>query len=669
MAETSQQTSTSEQLHQVVFQPSGRRGRFPSGSDLLTVARELGVEIESVCGGKGICKKCRVKIEPLNARTSDPGDLETTRSRTEEPGETVAFCVTAPTEAEIEALGADSLADGMRLACQTRVVGDVRVFVPEESRRTQQVVRKEAGGRTVPLDPAVKSYQVTLEPPTLEDAEADAERLLAGLEEQHGLTDLRFDFEVLQALPGIARAAKWDLMVIVWQSEPVGGSIVAVRPAGDPGRVLGLAVDVGTTTVAAYLTDLTTGEILATESAMNPQVSFGDDVIARLHHVIHNTDGRSELQRSVITEVNDLARKAAERSGTSPRDIFDVVMVGNTAIHHLFLGLDSKALGAAPFAPAVQGTVDTTASAIGLTFNPGCRLHVLPVEAGFVGADNVAVVIAEEPYDQDEVLLLIDIGTNGELVLGNRSRMLSTSCATGPALEGAHLEFGMRAAPGAIERIRIDPQTLDVRFKVIGRDGWHTEYPAEKVGARGICGSGIIEAAAEMRKADVILAGGGFNPEASHERVILENGKPRQFVIARAEETAIGRPITVSLKDIRAIQLAKAALRAGAEILLRIFGVTKPDWIVLAGAFGTYIDKYHALAIGMFPDCDPDRIRTVGNAAGDGARFALLSLAKRREAIWAARNIEFIELATDPDFQRQYVAAMQFDPIASIAEE
>ncbi len=283
------------------------------------------------------------------------------------------------------------------------------------------------------------------------------------------------------------------------------------------------------------------------------------------------------------SEVNSLADKAVERSGAKLADIFDVVMVGNTAMHHLFLGLDTRPLGVAPFAPAVQGAVDVRAASIGFTFHPCCRLHVLPVEAGFVGADNVAVLIAEEPYKRDEIPLIIDIGTNGELVLGNRERLISTSCATGPALEGSHIEFGMRAAPGAIERIRIEPGTLDVRFKVIGLGDWHTSYPADEVGARGICGSGIIEAAAEMLKAGVILPNGNLDPSLRHERVVLENGKPRKFVIAWPEETAIGRSITVSLKDIRAIQLAKAALRAGAEILLHTYGIERPDRVVLAG--------------------------------------------------------------------------------------
>ncbi len=651
--------------YRVTFQPSGRRGPAQAGQDLLSVARGLGVEIESACGGKGVCKKCRVRIE------SPPvTEVEAASAPAFAGADAAPPGVTAPTDIEIQALGQEAIAAGMRLACQTLITGDVQVFVPEESRRTQQVVRKAAGKRTVPLNAAVKSYHVTLEAPTLQDAEADAERLLTALERQHSLVGLTLDFGVLQTLPGIVRKAGWELTVIVWQCEEGHGTIVDVRPAANQGQILGLAVDVGTTTIAAYLTDLATGDVLATESSMNPQVAFGDDVIARLHHATRDPDGLVELQHAVIMEINDLARKAVEQAGGTIEDILDVVMVGNTAMHHLFLGLDSRALGSAPFAPAVHGAVNARASDIGLRFHAGCRLHVLPVEAGFVGADNVAVIIAEEPYNQDQALLLIDIGTNGELVLGNRKRMFSTSCATGPALEGAHLEFGMRAAPGAIERIRIDPDTLDVRFKVIGTDGWNTAHPAKEMGARGICGSGIIEAAAEMRKAGLILPGGGFNPDMSHERVIFEDERPRKFVIAKAEETAIGRPITVSLKDIRAIQLAKAALRAGAEILLRTYGVEKPDRVILAGAFGTYIDKHHALAIGMLPDCDPETVVSVGNAAGDGARFALINLEKRREAVLAAEKVEFIELATNPDFQSEYVKAMKFDPVpADIPDE
>jgi len=624
----------------ITFQPSGRRGPTTAGQTILDAARALGVEIESSCGGKGVCGKCRVRIE------SGPDS------------------VSPPTEGEERKLTPALVAAGMRLACQAQVAGNVRAFVPEESRRTAQIVRKEAGAGTVPMDPAVRPYHVVLAKPTLDDPRADAERLLEALEEVHGLSGLEFDLHVLRTLPKVVRDGDWDLTALVWKGE----RIIDVRP-GDGHRILGFAVDVGTTTIAAYLTDLQTGEVVATESAMNPQVAWGDDVIARLYHVAHDPAGLTELHESVVAEVNRLGTKAVERSGAALTDILDVVMVGNTAMHHLFLGLDTRSLGVAPFTPALQGSYDVVASDLGLAFHPGCRLHTLPNEAGFVGADNVAALIAEAPYEQDEVVLLIDIGTNGELVLGNRERLVSASCATGPALEGSHIEFGMRAAPGAIERIRIDPETLDVRFKIIGLEGWHTDYPAEDVGARGICGSGIIEAAAEMRKAGIILSTGNFDPELTHDRIVLENGKPRKFVIAWPEETALGRSITVSLKDIRSIQLAKAALRAGAEILLRTYGADKPDKVVLAGAFGTYIDKRHALAIGMFPDCDPEVVSTVGNAAGDGARFALVNLGKRRDAAWVADKVEYVELATDPDFQRDYIDAMGFAEVTDIAED
>jgi uncharacterized 2Fe-2S/4Fe-4S cluster protein (DUF4445 family) len=425
--------------------------------------------------------------------------------------------------------------------------------------------------------------------------------------------------------------------------------------------VLGLALDVGTTTIAAYLADLTTGEVLASRSALNPQATFGDDIISRMQYAAHHPDGATELQRTAIAEVNKLARQVTKRARTDLEDILDVVIVGNTAMHHLFLGIDTASLRGAPFEPTVSDASNVRAAALGLDFHPACRLYALPNEAGFVGADNVAVIISEEPYKQDEVVLLIDVGTNGELVLGNRKRMVSASCATGPAFEGAHIEHGMRAAPGAIERIRIDPETLEVRFKVIGQDAWNTDLAPEKVKARGTCGSGMIEAAAEMFKAGVILPDGGFNPELAHERVLKEKGRPRKLVIAQEQESATGRAITVSLKDIRAMQLGKSALRAGAEILLDHYGIEKPDQVALAGAFGSYIDKHAALAIGMLPACDPERVSSVGNAAGDGALLALLALGKRWEAEWVAQTVEYVELASVPDFQEHYVEAMRFE--------
>lgn len=652
---------TTWQTYTVTFQPAGRRGSVPGEHTLLDAARVLGVELESVCGGKGTCGKCRVHVEP--------GQQDR---------------LSAPTEAELRLLGSRAIEAGARLACQCQVRGDVQVFVPEESRRLEQVVRKEAGKRSVLLDPIVRAYPVVLTPPTLADLEDDADRLLEVLRSEHRLEELSLDFEALKPLPRVLREAEWKVTAVVWNDK----SVIAIRPQPGSAPVLGLAVDIGTTTLAAYLVNLSNGDVLATEASMNPQVAFGDDVISRMQYAKHNPDGAQRLQEAVVKEIGQLAAKAVKRTGASLDDIFDVVIAGNTVMHHLFLGIDTSGLGSAPFVPAIQGPVDVKARALNLGFHPGCRLHVLPVEAGFVGADNVAALIAERPYDQDEVLLIIDIGTNGELVLGNRERLLSTSCATGPALEGAHLEFGMRAAPGAIERVRIEPDTLDVRFKVIGLDRWQIEYPPSEVRARGICGSGIIEAVSEMLRAGIIQPDGSFTPGLTHKRLILDRERaedkgvgsaesqlerPNKFIIALPEETALGRAITISQEDIRAVQLAKGALRAGAEILLRTYGITQPDRIILAGAFGTYIDIDHAFNIGMFPECDLAKVVSVGNAAGDGARFALLNRLRRTEAAEVARRVEYIELATRKDFLAEFVKAIRFPegqmrPAASLQE-
>ncbi len=562
--------------------------------------------------------------------------------------------VSPPTEAERELLGSDLLGTGLRLACQTRVVDDVSPFVPTESRRSGVVTAKLTRDRDREVDPAVRTYRLDLPSGRL----PASERFTRALADQHGLADLELTRAAADGLSQSADEGRTALAVVVWREAVV----LDVWPGAESQPVLGLAVDIGTTTIAAYLADLATGAVLASESALNPQVAYGDDIIARLQYAAHHEAGARELQMKLAVEIDRLAEQAAERCGASSGDIYDVAIVGNTAIHHLFMGLPTDSLRRAPFEPAVRASIDTTAAEVGLHLHPACRLYALPNEAGFVGADNVAVIIAEEPYKQDEAVLLIDVGTNGELVLGDSKRMLSASCATGPAFEGAHIEHGMRAAPGAIERIRIEPGTLEVDFKVIGVDKWCREAPPGTVKARGLCGSGIIDAAAEMFRCGVILPDGGFASDLTGDRLVLEDGRPRKLVIARAEESETGRPLTVSQKDIRALQLGKAALRAGAEILLDRYGIREPARVVLAGAFGSYIDTRAALTIGMLPACDPDKVCSVGNAAGDGALQALLSLRKRREAEWVADTVEYVELASATDFHRRYMEAMRFEP-------
>jgi uncharacterized 2Fe-2S/4Fe-4S cluster protein (DUF4445 family) len=614
----------------VIFQPSGRRGRVDSGATLREAAQKIGVEIESVCGGKGTCGKCKVVIHEgffekygINSSLSNLSPL---------------------TESEREHLKKKEIASNYRLACAARVEGDVLVYVPEESRGGGQVIRKAAGRLDVPLNPAIRKYYVELEPPTLDNSEGDLERLLQGLEEAHGLRDLRMDYPAAREMPNVLRRGAWKVTVTVWQDR----EITWLEP-GSSMRRLGLAVDIGTTTVVGYLTDLETGEVVEVESMMNPQVPYGEDVMSRITYSMTHPHGLEEMNKAIVQGLNKIVRRVTEKAGAEPSDVLELTVVGNTCMHHLFLNMNPEYLGLSPFTPAIQKSIDLKARDLGLRVNPGANVHLLPIEAGFVGADNMGVIVATQPHRQDKILLIIDIGTNGEIVLGNKHKLLSTSCATGPAFEGAQIKFGMRAAPGAIERVRIEPGSWEVDYEVIG-DGK----------ARGICGSGIIEAVAEMFKTGIIRKNGNFNPGVDSDR-LRKNGKGQyEYVLAWAQDTAINRDIAVTLGDIRAIQLAKGALYTGCKILMKRYGVESVDRVILAGAFGNYIDKEASMLIGMFPDCDLEKVVAVGNAAGDGARAALLNRDLRREAEEVARKIEYVELTVDKEFQKEFMMAMHF---------
>ena len=622
---------------QIVFQPSGRRGEIEAGKSVLEAARTLGVGIEAACGGARICGKCRVVVET---------------GRFEKLNLTSAADHVSPVgEVEKKFLTAEELARGYRLACNAFLSGDLVVTVPEESRSAKQVILEKGRERKIELRPAVKNVTVTLAPATLSDFRDDARRLLDALEKETGLRGLTVDFPVLRDLPQILRQNEWQATATIWQDKEV----IRVAP-GARKTSLGVAIDVGTTTLAAFLCDLTTGAVLAKASRMNPQIGYGEDVLARISYAASEPDGREKLQASIIEAVNALTADMTEKAGFAAGDVDEMVLVYNTAMHHLALGFDPRYVGRAPFAPAVREPLDVKARDLGVKINPSGNVHSLPVEAGFVGADNVAVLLAEEPYNGDKVKLIIDIGTNGEIDLGNRDRLLSTSCATGPALEGAQIAFGMRAAPGAIERVAIDPSTYEPRYKVIGKEEWYPDI--QETGAQGICGSGVIDAIAAMHKAGVISKAGRIDAKLNTPRVHRGESGKLEYVLAWAKETAIGKDVVITQADIRAVQLAKAALYVGAQYLMERFGVDHVDEVILAGAFGSYIDKESAMTIGMFPDCDISRVHAVGNAAGDGARIALLDAEKRREAAKVARRVEFIETAAEPDFQKKFMDAI-----------
>lgn len=628
---------------QLVLMPSGRRGRVDSGADLLEAARGLGVEIESICGGRQTCGKCQVIVEHGHF---DKHALDSDESHLSPPDET-----------ERAYLAEHGLA-GRRLACAARVLDDVLITVPEESQARKQVIAKAAGERVIEVDPAVRQVYVEVPPAHMDDPRGDWQRLQAALAESWELTDLTIDPEALRGLQRALRLGRWAVTVTLWKDRVVQ----RVEPGYVEG-VHGLAVDIGTTTVVAHLCDLRTGAVLATESMMNPQVRYGEDLMSRVSYGMSEPQGVERMHRAIVRAINELAEKATRRLDLTPAVILDAVLVGNTVMHHLVLGIDPVELGGTPFALATSEPVDRKARELGLEFHPAARVHLLPCIAGHVGADHVGVLLAEAPHLQDEQMLVIDVGTNAEMSLGDRRGLLCASSPTGPAFEGAQITHGQRAAPGAIERVRIDARSLEPRLRVIGHEGWVEGTASEPVPASaratGICGSGIIEVVAELFLAGVLRPDGRFDEAAvgRSPRVRLA-GRSGEYVLVSAEQSATGNPIVVTQSDVRAIQLAKAALYAGVRLLMARAGTPAVDRIVLAGAFGSYIDPLHAMVLGMIPDCPLDRVHAVGNAAGDGARMALLNLGQRAEAGRLARWARHVQTATDPSFQDEFVGAI-----------
>ena len=628
---------------QLVLMPSGRRGRVEPGANLLEAARGLGVEIESICGGRQTCGKCQVVVE--SGHFAKHG-IESSEAHLSAAGEVERrYC---------EAHGIR----GRRLACAAQVMDDVVISVPEESQARKQIIAKAATDRVIRVDPAVRQVYVQVTPARIEDPRGDWQRLQYALAEHWRLTDLRIEPQPLRGLQRALRKGGWAVTVTLWRDHLVQ----RVEPGYLEG-IHGLAVDVGTTTVVAHLCDLRTGAVLATESMMNPQVRFGEDLMSRVSYGMSVPQGVERMHQAIVQAVNELADKATQSVGLAPAAILDAVLVGNTVMHHLLLGIDPVELGGTPFALATSEPVDLPARDLGFAFHPSARVHILPCIAGHVGADHVAVLLAEAPHKQDRQLLVIDVGTNAEMSLGGREKVLCASSPTGPAFEGAQITHGQRAAPGAIERVRIDPVSLEPRYRVIGHDEWIdggsvADLPSS-ARATGICGSGIIEVVAELFLAGVLRPDGRFE-EAAGERSprVGFAGRTGEYLLVDASHSAGGTPIVVTQGDVRAIQLAKAALYAGVKLLMQHQGVTRVDGIRLAGAFGSTIDPRHAMILGMIPDCPLEDVQAVGNAAGDGARIALLNVGQRAEAARLARWVQHVQTATEPTFQEEFVGAI-----------
>ena len=627
----------------IVFTPSGKRRRFERGTTVLDAARALGVDLESVCGGRALCGRCQVEVQ----------DGAFAKHGIRSAGDHI----TPATLAEGRYGQRKPIKPGRRLACQACLADDVVIDVPDDSQVHRQVVRKRAEVRDIELYPVVRLHYVEVEPPALETPTGDLERLRRALLEQWGLDELRADLRTIQGLQKALRDGDYKVTVALHDAH----RLIAVWP-GFQDQAHGIAIDVGSTTVAAHLCDLQTGAVLASGGIMNPQIRFGEDLMSRVSYVMMNPGGDEEMTRAVRVALRALIAQVVAEAAVEPEHVLELTLVGNPIMHHLLLGIDPTELGGAPFALATSDALKLWARELDLDegVHPDARVYVLPCIAGHVGADTAAVILSETPHLRDEVTLIVDIGTNAELVLGNQDRLLAASSPTGPAFEGAQILAGQRAAPGAIERVRIDRATLEPRFKVIGCELWSDEpgfsEAALRTGITGICGSGIIEALGEMYLAGLIRSDGTIDGAMAARSPRIE-GEGRTFSYRLHD----GPPeIRITQGDVRAIQLAKAALRAGAELLMERLGVHEVTRITLAGAFGSHIDPLYALVLGMIPDCPLEQVSSAGNAAGTGARIALLNGRARREIERVVRGIEKVETAVEPNFQAHFVAAMAF---------
>ena len=657
-------TDTQEKV-KIVFTPSGKRGSFEIGTKVLDAARQLGVDIDSVCGGRAICGRCQINVLVGDfAKHNIHSDFTS---------------VTEISEAEKKYAERRGLNEDRRLSCQSLLKSDAVIDVPASSQVHQQVVRKENESHDIDINPIIKPYyvnvakqkekplekksnsslheiktfKISVEEPDMHKGTGDLSRLKVALSEEWGLDNLTCSLEVLQSLQRVLREGEWKVTVAVRNNE----EIIAVFP-GFKDELFGIAVDVGSTTIAAHLCDLSTGEVSGSAGLMNPQIRFGEDLMSRVSYIMMNEGGEKDLTRVVREAINEIITTIISENNIDAEDILEMTLVGNPIMHHLVLGIDPTELGAAPFALATDLSADIKAKELNLNINSGAYVYVLPCVAGHVGADAAAVLLAEEPFNKDEISLIVDVGTNAEIILGNNQRLLAASSPTGPAFEGAQISSGQRAAPGAIERARIDPETLEPRFKVIGCDLWSNDEDFEANipvgGITGICGSGIIEIVAEMFLNKIINQDGKINKALSETSSrIIEDGRTYSYVLHDGEQV-----IKITQNDIRAIQLAKAALYAGVKLLMHKLSIEKVDRIRLAGAFGSHIDVKYAMALGLIPDCLVDEVSSAGNAAGTGARVTLLDKESRNKLEGEVRKIEKIETAVEPSFQEEFVSAM-----------
>ena len=641
----------------IVFTPSGIRGRVKKGTTILEAAQKFSVDLNSICGARGRCSKCQIELTF--------GEFNKLNIRSKETS------VSERNETELIYRTKFHLSEERRLGCQTKILGDLVVDVPEDSQIHKQIIKKETNLRDFSLNTSVKAFYVQVSEPQLDSLESDFERLKISLKDDWNIQGVTCSVRVLKDLQEKLRRGNWGITVLLYYKENTVPEIVDIHSGYSEIPAFGVAIDLGSTSIAATLCDLNSGKIVGSMGIMNPQIRYGEDVMSRVSYCMMEEKGLATLNNSVIQGINELTRKIVEKHGIKLDSVFEIVFVANPIMHHLLLGIDPKELGQAPFPLAFSDGLTFKSKDIGIILNPESYVYTVPCIGGHVGADAASVLIAEQPQKlKDTTTLLIDIGTNAEILLAKGEEIFACSCPTGPALEGAQISAGQRAAPGAIERVRIDPITKEPRFKVIGCEQWSNEEGFSEnvsgVGVTGICGSGIIEAVAEMRLAGLLDANGLIGSAA-------QTGSNRCTSSERTNSYLLYSDNKVSLSitnmDIRAIQLAKAALHASFKILLEKSRVNRIDSILLAGAFGSQISPEHALIIGLVPDAQVSQIVASGNSAGAGAIIALLDVSSRREISSLVRKVHKIETAVEPSFQKHFVEGSAFPDNSSTHPE
>ncbi len=606
-------------LATLTVEPQGTKSRVKKGTRLLDALSAAGAAVRSECGGKGICGKCRVIIK-----------------------DQASF---APVHDSEEGLSRSELRSGYRLACGCALMSDATVYIPEESRLMARKILIEGIERPVRLDPAIRKVFLLVPPPTLEDIRSDARRVHDALKETYALDTVDIDYGLLRKLPKILRDSKWKVTATVWDEK----KLIALEKGDTSDEAYGIAADIGTSKLIMYVSDLVNGQIVATESTENPLIKHGEDIISRISYALKSDAHLKEMHQLIINCLNTMCTKACKEHDLNPNQIYETTIAGNTAMHHFFLGIQPKHLGLSPYVPAVSDPINEKARSLQLKINPAGNIYVLPIVAGFVGGDAVADIISTGIHESDELSMILDIGTNTEIILGDKNGLMACSCASGPAFEGAHIKFGMKAVTGAIEKLEIDPQNLRANYETIGN-----------VKPAGLCGSAIIDAVANLLKRGLIDKEGKFTEDIASKRLTKSNGK-RAFVLVSKAEGAI-RDIMITQADVRELQLAKAAIYAGCSILMKRKRIKPRDIrrLYIAGAFGNYINGDNAKIIGLLPDIPRKRMKFVGNAAGAGSRMTLISRGLRQTAISISRKTSYVELALEPDFQNEFTMAMFF---------